>query len=72
MALQLHEQTVCGGCGHSIEDSVGPQNMGWFETAEYECNGCAVLDKKTRSESGGQNDPKTRHKVYVKDARQES
>ena len=42
MALTMHEQSLCQGCGQPVGESSDPDGPE-YGAEDYECRGCAVL-----------------------------
>jgi len=46
LALQMHEQSLCSGCGEPKGRAWHPDMDGWYEAATYECNACSVIQDR--------------------------
>lgn len=66
-ALVMHESTLCPGCGQPVDESYDPLSAGWYELHEDTCLACEVKDKQDKSET--QNDPKSRIKRHIVNAK---
>lgn len=54
MALELHESSLCSGCGHSLEETtegVAPES--WYEAEELVCGACRAVGKATGDKERG-------------------
>lgn len=54
VALTLHEQGLCGGCGHPRSISFDPTREGEFELQSETCLACEARDR----EQSGEHTPK--------------
>lgn len=53
MALELHESSLCSGCGHSLEETTEQFAESWYEAEELVCGACRAVGKKTGDKERG-------------------
>lgn len=51
LALTMHENGLCSGCGLHRSVTHGLENVGRWGTAEEICHGCAPIDSERDKES---------------------
>lgn len=51
MALTLHEDSKCSGCGHYADEAWDPDADGWYEAdADLVCAACAARERHMKDE----------------------
>lgn len=70
LALQVHEDSVCRGCGQYADESHDERSEGYYETRAVVCQACAEQDRQRQraQDEGGARD-KPGEKRWITDVR---